>query len=39
MARYIDTYIRNEEERARVLQAEGLAARFAERAAAHDLGA
>ncbi len=36
MARYIDTYIRNEEERARVLQAEELAARFAERAAQHD---
>ena len=39
MARYIDTYIRNEEERARVLQAEELAARFAKRAAAHDLEA
>jgi alkylation response protein AidB-like acyl-CoA dehydrogenase len=39
MARYIDTYIRNEEERARALRAEELAARFAERAARHDLEA
>ncbi|WP_028610110.1 acyl-CoA dehydrogenase family protein [Paenibacillus harenae] len=36
MNRYIDQYIRNEEERVRAGMAEELAARFAERAAAHD---
>jgi len=36
MERYIDRYIRTEEERARASQAEELAARFAQRADAHD---
>jgi alkylation response protein AidB-like acyl-CoA dehydrogenase len=37
MNRYIDQYIRSEEEKARVVIAEDLAARFAKRAARHDL--
>jgi alkylation response protein AidB-like acyl-CoA dehydrogenase len=36
MNRFINQYIRNEEERARVSKVEELAARFAERAARHD---
>lgn len=36
MERYIDHYIRNEEERSRAAQAEKLSAVFAERAAQHD---
>ncbi|MBO7745066.1 acyl-CoA/acyl-ACP dehydrogenase [Paenibacillus sp. MWE-103] len=36
MSRYIDRYIRNEKEEARVRKIEALAARFAERAERHD---
>ncbi|MBW7460643.1 acyl-CoA dehydrogenase family protein, partial [Paenibacillus sepulcri] len=36
MIRYIDQYIRSEEERMRAGKVEELAARFAERAARHD---
>ncbi|WP_276352122.1 acyl-CoA dehydrogenase family protein [Cohnella caldifontis] len=36
MSRLIDQFVRNEEERTRVRQVEELAARFSERAAAHD---
>ncbi|WP_336771220.1 acyl-CoA dehydrogenase family protein [Paenibacillus sp. MMO-58] len=36
MTRWVDQYIRNEEEQARVLQVDQLAASFAERASRHD---
>ncbi|GLX66478.1 acyl-CoA dehydrogenase family protein [Paenibacillus glycanilyticus] len=36
MTRWVDQYIRNEEQQARVLQVDKLAAAFAERAAKHD---